>query len=66
MTFWDLLEYAAWVLSALIAAWLLRDAYRVGRGFDEDFLVHTMEDLGPDERWPEMAEDSDGARKEES
>lgn len=56
MTVWNLLEVSAWVLSALIAAWLLYDAYRTGRDFDEEFLVHTMEDLGEDSEWQESTD----------
>ena len=51
MNFWTIAEYGAWVLSALVACWLLYDAYRVGRDYDEDFLVHTVEDLGEDAEW---------------
>lgn len=46
MTIWDLFEWGAWALSALIAAWLVLDAIRVSRRYDEDFLTHTIEDLG--------------------
>lgn len=56
MTVWELFEDAAWVLSAMITAWLLHDAYRTGREYDEDFLVHTMEDLGEDSEWQESAD----------
>lgn len=54
MTIWELTEYAAWVVSALIAVYLIADAVRVSREYDEDFLVHTMEDLG------EMTTDDEG------
>ncbi|CAM5742883.1 hypothetical protein MAUB1S_03598 [Mycolicibacterium aubagnense] len=58
MNFWTLLENAAWVLSALVASWLLYDAYRVGRDYDEDFLVHTVEDLGEDAEWQHATAES--------
>lgn len=66
MTIWSMLEIAAWVLSALVAAWLLTDAFRTGRRFDEEFLVHTMEDLGEDAEWQAEAGDAprgDGSRR---
>lgn len=56
MNVWHLLEYAAWALAAVIAIWLLRDAYRTGRDNDEDFLVHTMEDLGEESEWQQPHE----------
>ena len=46
MTIWDLLELAAWVLSALTAGWLLYDASMISRRYSEEFLTHTIEDLG--------------------
>ena len=46
MTVWDLLELAAWVLSALVAGWLLYDAVITSRRYSEDFLTNTLEDLG--------------------
>ena len=46
MTIWDLLELAAWVLSALTAGWLLYDAAMISRRYGEEFLTHTIEDLG--------------------
>jgi hypothetical protein len=58
MTVWDLLQAAAWVLSALLAVWLLHDAYRTGRDYDEEFLVHTMEDLGEESQWQHWSDGS--------
>lgn len=46
MTVWNLLEWAAWVLSALVAGWLLYDAVLTSRRYSEEFLTHTIEDLG--------------------
>lgn len=46
MTVWDLLELAAWLLSALVAGWLLYDAVTTSRRYSEEFLTHTLEDLG--------------------
>lgn len=64
MTVWELLQNAAWVLSALIAGWLLHDAYRTGRDFDEEFLVHTMEDLGEESEWQGPVDGSDTGRRQ--
>lgn len=43
MDFWNILEYAAWALSVVICAWLLMDAVRVNRDFDEDLLTSSRE-----------------------
>jgi len=57
VNFWTLLEYGAWVLAAVVAIWLLYDAYRVGRDYDEEFLTHTIEDLGEDADWQHSADE---------
>jgi len=59
VSFWTLFEYGAWVVAALVAAWLLYDAFRVGRDYDEDFLIHTVEDLGEEADWMQVSDDSD-------
>lgn len=41
----DLLELGAWLLSAVIAVWLVVDVVRTGRKYGEDFLTSTVEDL---------------------
>lgn len=46
MTIWNLFEYVAWALSALIAAWLVYDAVMTSRRYSEEFLTHTLEDFG--------------------
>jgi hypothetical protein len=46
MTIWNLLEWLAWALSAVIAAWLVYDAVMTSRRYSEEFLTHTIEDLG--------------------
>lgn len=62
MTVWTLLEYAAWALSALIAGWLVYDATMTSRRYSEDFLTHTIEDLG-DADFSELdGPDTEGAR----
>jgi hypothetical protein len=42
-----ILEYAAWVISAVLAVWMVVDAIRVGRTHDEEFLTTSVE--GTDE-----------------
>lgn len=53
----DIAETIAWIVSAIIAAWMLRDMVKVGRSHDEDFLTASAEELdeapletSPDER----------------
>ncbi len=66
MSFWTLFENGAWVLAALVAGWMLYDAYRVGRDYDEEFLVHTMEDLGEDAAWQHEADALDDRERPRS
>jgi hypothetical protein len=47
MDFWDLLSYAAWVGSALLLLWMVADAIRVNREYDESLLLSSRE--GSDE-----------------
>ena len=43
MGFWTIASYAAWIISALIFLWMLRDAFLVGRKFDEELLQSSRE-----------------------
>ncbi len=43
MTVWGLIEVAAWVLSAVIAVWMIADLIRVSREYDEEFLTTAVE-----------------------
>ena len=43
MDFWTIASYAAWIISALIFLWMLRDAFVVGRKFDEELLQSSRE-----------------------
>lgn len=47
MDFWDLLSYAAWAGSALLLLWMVADAIRVNREYDESLLLSSRE--GSDE-----------------
>jgi len=40
-------EYLAWIISALLGAWMLYDAVKVSREHDEEFLTTSVE--GTDE-----------------
>jgi hypothetical protein len=43
MSVWNLLEYAAWAVSGVIFLWMILDAVRVSRDFDEDVLLSSRE-----------------------
>ncbi|MBL1457656.1 MULTISPECIES: hypothetical protein [unclassified Methylophaga] len=47
MIYWDLLSYAAWIISAGLLLWIVVDAVSVSRQFDEELLVSSRE--GSDE-----------------
>ena len=43
MSAWKWAEYAAWVAGLGIFAWILWDAWRTGRSFDERLLLSSRE-----------------------
>ncbi|MFO1038075.1 MAG: hypothetical protein U1E45_14655 [Geminicoccaceae bacterium] len=43
MSIWQLTEYAAWAVSALIFLWMILDAIRVGKDYSEDVLLSSRE-----------------------
>lgn len=43
MTIVGAIELAAWILSAVIAGWLVLDTVRVGRNHDERLLINAAE-----------------------
>ncbi len=43
MSVWGAIELAAWVLSAVIALWMIADVIRVSREYDEEFLTSAIE-----------------------
>jgi hypothetical protein len=61
MNLWKLLEYASWIGSALILAWMLLDAIRVGREYDEEFLLSSQE--GVDEIVAELLKAEEDKKK---
>ncbi len=56
-------EYLAWIISALLAAWMVFDAVKVSREHDEDFLTTSVE--GTDELLPSPAPEQPTARTKE-
>lgn len=42
---WILLEYAAWAIATLLLLWMVMDAARVNREFDEDVLLSSREGI---------------------
>lgn len=47
MSFWDVLTYVAWSLSAIMLVWMVVDAFMVSSQYDEEFLMSSRE--GEDE-----------------
>lgn len=43
MDFWDVLTYGAWGLSALLLFWMVADAIKVNRDYDESVLLSSRE-----------------------
>jgi hypothetical protein len=48
---WDALEWIAWIVSAIIFIWMVRDGWRVGEAHGEVVLLSSRE--GVDELVPE-------------
>jgi hypothetical protein len=48
---WDVLEWAAWIASALLFGWMIWDAYKVGQNYSEELLLSSRE--GVDELFAE-------------
>jgi hypothetical protein len=43
MTTWDMLANAAWLISTLIAIWMVVDVLKVGKEYPEEFLTSSRE-----------------------
>ena len=54
---WDMLGWAAWIISAAIFAWILWDFFMVNTKYDEGLLTSSRE--GVDELFPETASTKD-------
>ncbi|RTL70361.1 MAG: hypothetical protein EKK42_02315 [Pseudonocardiaceae bacterium] len=68
MTTASILNLLAWVLSALIAAWLIYDVVRVARTHDEKDLINAAEmfdDLDPQAAAPAAPAASSSSSKED-
>ncbi|HVR65052.1 MAG TPA: hypothetical protein VMT98_00310 [Verrucomicrobiae bacterium] len=40
---WDILEWAAWAVSAAIFLWMVYDAWQVSQKYSEDTLISSRE-----------------------
>lgn len=43
MSIWDILSNAAWIISAGLLIWIVKDAISVSRNYDEEFLMSSRE-----------------------
>jgi hypothetical protein len=43
MNVWQILEYVAWAISALMLLWMVLDAFKVGQQFTEEQLLSSKE-----------------------
>lgn len=59
---WQLAEYIAWGLSALMLIWLLLDAIRVSNQFSEDVLLSSKEGVDELIEHGEVPEADEGER----
>jgi len=45
MDIWTLLEYSAWIISAILLLWMLIDMMRVNNEYDEELLTSSREGI---------------------
>ncbi|MDO9366788.1 MAG: hypothetical protein Q7T58_10730 [Methylotenera sp.] len=43
MEFWNILEYVAWSLSAIMLVWMVVDAFMISSQYDEEYLMSSRE-----------------------
>jgi len=43
MNLWDMLSNAAWIISAALLIWIVKDAISVSQQYDEEFLMSSRE-----------------------
>jgi hypothetical protein len=55
-----ILEYSAWAISIGLGAWMLFDAFKVSREYDEEFLTTSVE--GTDELLRAELPETEGAK----
>ena len=48
---WDMLGWAAWVISAVVFGWIIWDFFKINSAYSEDVLLSSRE--GVDELFPE-------------
>lgn len=55
MSLMQLLEYAAWIISAVLVAWMVIDAVKVSREYPEDYLISRadIDEVGFEEGRPD-------------
>ncbi|MFD2739486.1 hypothetical protein ACFSUD_07905 [Sulfitobacter aestuarii] len=59
---WIILEYLAWAVSAAILLWMVADAARVNRLYDEDTLMSSVEGVDELLEHGEVPEAAEGVR----
>jgi len=45
MDFWDIFEFFAWGVSAILFLWIIADAVRINREFSENLLLSSREGI---------------------
>jgi hypothetical protein len=55
-----ILEWAAWIISAVLGVWMVYDLLKTGREYDEEFLTTSVE--GTDELFESHTPSAGGAR----
>ncbi|MFZ9642700.1 MAG: hypothetical protein ACO29L_04505 [Candidatus Methylopumilus sp.] len=43
MSIWDILSDAAWIISAALLIWIVKDAISVSKQYDEEYLMSSRE-----------------------
>ncbi|MES2181964.1 MAG: hypothetical protein V4493_07675 [Pseudomonadota bacterium] len=43
MEFWNILEYVAWGLAAIMLVWMVVDAFMISSQYDEEYLMSSRE-----------------------
>lgn len=43
MSIWDILSDSAWIISAALLIWIVKDAISVSQKYDEEYLMSSRE-----------------------
>jgi hypothetical protein len=43
MDFWNVMSYLAWIISGALLFWIVFDAIKVSKEYDEDYLLSSRE-----------------------